>query len=122
MTRCSPFEVPHEFFTGKLETFLTCRALAEQFGTKIGSRSAEEFALVWIYQTLTQAESLTQAEVEQFMRALPEILARPSPFCRKLKKLTQEVILPTFCTALKDNRHFDKFSELRYINRLLKLI
>lgn len=122
LTQCSPLDAPPEFFVGKLETFLTCRALAEQFGTQIGSRSAEEFALVWIYQTLTQAESLTQAEVEQFIRILPEILARPFPFCRKFKQLAQEVILPTFCTALKDNRHFDKFSEFRYINRLLKLI
>ena len=122
LTQCSPLNAPPEFFVGKMETFLTCRALAEQFGTKIGSRSTEEFALVWIYQTLTQAESLTQAEVEQFMRALPEILERPFPFCRKFKQLAQEVILPTFCTALKDNLQFDKFSEFRYINRLLKLI
>ena len=122
LMQCSPFEVPKTFFVGKLETFLTCRALAEQFDTKIGSRSAEEFALVWIYQTLTQAESLTQAEMQQFIRALPEILARPFPFCRKLKQLTQEVVIPTFSAALKDNRQFEIISEFRYINRLLKLI
>ena len=122
LTQCSPFDAPKEFFVGKLETFLTCRALAEQFDIKIGSRSAEEFALVWIYQTLTQAEPLIQADVQQFIRALPEILARPFPICRKLKQLAQEVIIPSFGAALKNNFQFEKFSEVRYINRLLKLI
>ena len=50
LTQCSPLNLPEKFFVGKLETFLTCRAVAEKLGTKIGSKTAEEYALVWIYQ------------------------------------------------------------------------
>ena len=46
LTQCSPSNAPAEFFTDKLETFLTCRAVAEKFDIKIGERSAEEYALV----------------------------------------------------------------------------
>ena len=122
LTQCSPFDMPPEFFIGKLETFLTCRALAEKFSTQIGSRSAEEFALVWIYQTLANAEALTAAEVYQFIRALPEILARPFPFCRKIKILTQDFLIPTFCVELKSAEEFPKRSELMQLQKFLRLI
>ena len=122
LTQCSPFDAPQNFFTGKLEIFLTCRALAEFFDVRIGSKSAEEFALVWIYQTLTQAESLTHAEIFQFLRALPEILARPFPFCRKLKNLTQNVVLPSFCEEQKHLLNWQTRSELLNLQKFLKLI
>ena len=122
LTQCSPFDMPPKFFVGKLETFLTCRALAEKFNVQISSRSAEEFALVWIYQTLLQAESLTHAEISMLIRALPEILSRPFPFCLKLKKLVQDVIIPTFCDELKVKDGFPKRSELLYIRKLLHMM
>ena len=122
LTQCSPFDAPPEFFVGKLETFLTCRALAEKFGTQIGSRPAEEFALVWIYQTLANAASLTAAEVYQFVRALPEILARPFPLNRKIKILTQDFLIPTFCVELKAAEEFSKRSELLQLQKFLRLI
>ena len=122
LTQCSPVNAPPEFFVGKLEIFLTCRALAEMFDIKIGSRSAEEFALAWIYQTLTQAESLTNAEVRQFIRALPEILSRPFPLCRKLNQLTQEVVIPSFCEELKHLTEWQARSELLNLQKFLRLI
>ena len=122
LTQCSPVDAPPEFFVGKLEIFLTCRALAEMFDIKIGSRSAEEFALAWIYQTLTQAESLTNAEVRQFIRALPEILSRPFPLCRKLNQLTQEVVIPSFCEELKHLLEWQARSELFNLQKFLRLI
>ena len=122
LTQRSPFDAPADFFVGKLETFMTCRAVAEKLGIKIGSRSAEEFALVWIYQTLGQASSLTHAEIQQFIRALPEILARPFDFCRKVKKLAQDVVIPSFCATLKESYGYAEYSDLHYIQKLLSLI
>ena len=115
-----------KFFVGKLETFLTCRAVAEKFGIKIGDRSAEEFALALIYRTLV--EPIKYAEVQMFLKALPEILSRPFPICRELKELTQNHILPRFYEVLKngepikgDNRWKEYFNWL-YIQNLLSLI
>ena len=122
LTQTSPFDAPPDFFTGKLETFLTCRALAEVFGTQIGSRSAEEFALVWIAQTLLRAKSITTAEVRQFTRALPEILARPSPITRKLNHLTQEVLIPRFCAAHKVSHDWRARMEMLQLQKFLRLI
>ncbi|MBQ7454543.1 MAG: glycosyltransferase family 92 protein [Selenomonadaceae bacterium] len=122
LTQRSPFDAPKNFFVGKLEIFLTCRALAEMLNIKIDSRSAEEFALAWIYQTLVQAETLTQAEVYQFIRALPEILARPFPFCRKIKRLTQEVVIPTFSEELKVLQEWRDLFKMRQLQNFLRLI
>lgn len=122
LTQCSPFEAPPEFFVGKLETFLMCRALAELLGTKIGSRSAEEFALVWIYKTFDQGGILNHSEVQLFMNALPEILARPFPMCRKILQRTLDRVIPTLLEFLKIKFHYGAFTEIQYIRQLLKLI
>ena len=122
LTQRSPLDAPDEFFVGKLETFLTCRAVAEKLGVKIGSKTAEEYALVWIYQTLVKAEAITHAEIQQFIRALPKILARPFPLCKKLKTLTQESVIPSFCEALKNVLEFGARTELLQLQKLLRLI
>lgn len=122
LTQRSPFNAPPEFFVGKLETFLTCRAVAELLNIKIGSRSAEEYALAWIYQTLAQADSLTHTEIYQFLNVLPELLARPFPFCQKLNRLTQEVVIPSFCEALKNLYDWSARADMLRIQKFLRLI
>ena len=118
-------------FVGKLETFLTCRAVAEKFQIKIGEHFAEEYALALIYRTLLKANPLTHAEVQQFFKALPEILTRPFPICKEIKTLTQDNILPRFCEALKNEYICDtRFqeddwkvrSDMVYVQQLLRLI
>ena len=115
---------------GKLETFLTCSAVAKKFQLKIGEHSAEEIALAWIYQTIVKADSLSYAEIQQFLRTLPDILTRPFPICKDIKDLTQNNIIPRFCEALKSNK--DNFSNSTeawrvrahaiYLQKLLSLI
>ena len=122
LTQRSPIDAPSDFFTDKLETFLTCRALAEHFGTKIGNKTAEEYALIWIYQTLVKGEKITHAEIQQFMRALPEILARPFPLCKKIKTLTQDYVIPGFCEAFKNVFEWGARAELIQLQKFLRLI
>ena len=127
LTQCSPLEAPAEFFNGKLETFLTCRALAEKLGTNIGEKTAEEYSLVWIYLFLLKSAQVTRAEIQAFMRALPEILARPFPICKKINQATYDKFLPLFCEALKSGdlkKHYDWFEREQwlYVQKLLRLI
>ena len=127
LTQYAPSSAPPEFFVDKLETFLTCRAVAEKLGTKIGEYSAEGIALALIYRTLM--EPLTYAEAQQFMKALPEILSRPFvPFCRELKDFAQNNLLPVLCESLKNGNVMEGTpdwmarADWLYIQKLLRLI
>ena len=122
LTQSSPFDAPAEFFIGKLETFLTCRALAEKFGTKIGDKSAEEYALVWIYQTLNKDGVLTYADLQFFINALPEILVRPFPLCKKILQVFSTNILPAMRDAAKNLKTWKNYNNLRLLQRLLNSI
>ena len=122
LTQNSPLDAPTDFFVGKLETFLTCRALAEQFGIKIGNKSAEEYALVWIYQTLVKADSMTQAEIQQFVRDLPEILSCPFPMSRRIKTLTQDLLIPNFCELFKSIFDTEEYCKMLQLQKFLRLI
>ena len=119
LTQCSPFDAPPDFFFDKLETFLTCRDLAEKFAVKIGSRSAEEYALVWIQQCFTKNNRFTHAELQLFISALPEILARPFPLSKKLNQIAREKIFPVIYSDLKSAMEWSGFYDFNYIHRLL---
>ena len=122
LTQYVPSAAPETFFEDKLETFLTCRALAEKLRTKIDNITAEEYAFAWIYTTFIRAKSMDCAEMEMFMRALPEILARPFPICNKINNLTRNELIPSFCEDLKRKFDWSLHSELSYIQKLLHLI
>ncbi|MBR1646873.1 MAG: glycosyltransferase family 92 protein [Selenomonadaceae bacterium] len=112
LTQQSPFAVPAEFFAGKLETFLTCRKLAEVFGTRIGNKSAEEYALVWIYQTLDTDGILTYAELQLLLSELPALLNRPFPVAKKIAQLFSEKFLPAMISVTKSAKISGTWQEL----------
>ena len=118
LTQRSPFDAPQEFFADKLETFLTCRSLAEAFAVKIGERSAEEYALVWIYRLMSTAR-VTYTDLQLFLSDLPEILARPFPLCKKLNQIAREKIFPVIYKDLAAELAWDGFYDYNYIHRLL---
>ena len=110
----------------KMETFLTCRAVAEEFQIKIGDTFAEEIALAWIYRTLP--EMTTRAQVQMFLRALPEILSRPFPVCKEILRLTQSEVIPTLRETLKNGdvmtggEDWKRRADWQYVQKLLRLI
>ncbi|MBR4384801.1 MAG: glycosyltransferase family 92 protein, partial [Selenomonadaceae bacterium] len=122
LTQCSPFAAPPEFFTGKLETFLTCRKLAEVFGTQIGNKSAEEYALVWIYQTLNTDGVLTYADLQLFVEELPEILSRPFPVAKKIAQLFSGRVLFAMAESAKLSRPWKELKDINFLQRMLNLI
>ena len=122
LTAKSPFNVPPEFFAGKLETFLTCRKLAQVLDVRIGNRSAEEFALVWIYQLLNTDGALTYADLQLFLDEVPEILSRPLPTARKVMQTFQERVLPSMAELAKFGRPWKELKDIKYLQRMLNLI
>ena len=122
LTQCSPFDAPAEFFVDKLETFLTCRRLAQHFGTRIGNFSAEEYALVWLYQNITQTTAFAYAEFQLLLDELPDILARPFPLCKEILQVIRENLVPLFVTALKDRTVWGARHELLRLQKFLTLL
>ena len=110
-------------YVGKLETLLTCQALAKKLEIKLGERSAEEIALVLICQTLMDVKQITNLEIRQFIKALLDILSRPFPICENIRRLVQSDLLPDFDMRLRrDWYSWPEHYELDYIQKLLRLI
>ena len=119
LTQRSPFDAPHEFFIGKLETFLTCRAVAELLDVKIGGRSAEEYALAWIYRTLNQNGALTYADLQLFVDVLPDLMTRPFPLAKKTIQAFAAKLLPVMQDAARNFQTWKDYNNLRRLQRLL---
>ena len=122
LMQCSPLDAPTEFFAGKLETFLTCRALAEKLAIKIGNKTAEEYALVWIYQTLNKDNVLTYSELQLLIEALPEILSRPFPLAKKIVQTFPPRILFVMNDSARNSLKWSDYKQFRYLQGLLKSI
>ena len=106
----------------KMETFLTCRAVAEKFQIKIGDTFAEEIALVWIHKTLSRDDDLTFADLELLIDVLPEILSRPFPLTKKILQIFLSRGLPAMLISLKNSQRFTDYKNLSYLQRFLKAI
>lgn len=76
-------------YSGKMETFLTCRAVADYLKTKLKddtqAKFYEEVALKAILKSF--AGPVSTAEKELFNRELPELLKLPYPVVEELRKL-----------------------------------
>ncbi|MBR1646874.1 MAG: glycosyltransferase family 92 protein [Selenomonadaceae bacterium] len=122
LTQQSPFDVPAEFFTDKLETFLTCRKLAEVFGTRIGNKTAEEYALVWIYQSFVTRHPFNYAELQLLLNELPALLKRPFPLCRKILRLVDEKLFPLIDESLKQAQNWGGLYYMNFTRQILNSI
>ena len=107
---------------GKPETFLTCRAVAEKFGIKIGDRSAEEFALVRIYQLLMKCDSWDYADAQLLFDVAGEIVSRPFPLAKKILKLFSVRALPVMIDIAKNSKAWGDYKNYRNLKRLLDSI
>ena len=106
----------------KLETFLTCRALAEKFQIKIGDSLAEEFALARIHQSLSRDSTLIFAELQLLIDVLPEIISRPFPLAKKILQIFSTRILPAMLQTTKISRHWRDYKIYLKLQRFLKVI
>ena len=76
-----PSDAPSDFYAGKMETFLTCRALSNYLDDK----SFEEAALKAISKTLET--SLSPADKGLLNQELPELLKLTYPVVEQLRKV-----------------------------------
>lgn len=80
-------DTPIEFYAGKMETFLTCRAVAAYLQTKLADNSQakffEEESLKAILKTF--ASPISVADKGLFDKELPELLKLPYPVIKEIK-------------------------------------
>ena len=111
-----------ESLDGKLETFLTCRAVAEKFQIKIGEHSAEEIALARIHQILSEGTVLIYSDMQLLIEVLPEILSRPFPLAKKFSQTFALKIFPTMINTAINSKMWREHKNLRSLQRLLESI
>ena len=101
-----------------LETFLTCRAVAE----KLGDNMAEEYSLMQIHQVLVTENTLPYADSQLLIKALPDILPRPFKVIKNIIKIFSQKFLPVMIEINKNEGDWINVIVLRYLQRLLNSI
>ena len=101
-----------------LETFLTCRDVAE----KLGDNMAEEYSLMQIHKILDTENSMTYADAQLLISVLPDILPRPFKIVKNVVKLFALKFLPAMIEVNKNEINWKKVKGLHYLRRLLSSI
>lgn len=112
--------VPEEFFTGKLETFLTCRTVAgilrRNFPQDNRGRRLEELALIAINRT--HHTKMSFGEIMMMLNALPQLLVLPYPVIANIHKncmnFTQQLM-----TDFRRAARWERFADMSNYQELL---
>lgn len=111
---------PQKFYAGKMETFLTCRAVAAYLQSRITDSTPakffEEAALKAILRAIFQ---MTFADARLFLRELPKLLKLPYPVIKDLRQVAIDII-PQMMNVMKTASLWREFVELDYLQELLK--
>lgn len=111
---------PPEFYAGKMETFLTCRAVAAYLQTKLinpaPAKFYEEAALVAILNSISQ---MSFADARLLLTELPELLKLPYPVVDALRNACIQFI-PQLEEPFHRANLWMEIVELDYVKRLLQ--
>ncbi|MBE8954360.1 MAG: glycosyltransferase family 92 protein [Quinella sp. 2Q5] len=112
---------PPEFFAGKMETFLTCRAVAAYLRTQLPDDSpAKFFEEVALKAMLRSFDGMSFADARLFLRELPTLLMLPYPVVADIRRAAFHII-PLLMNTFRINIMWRDYAELDYIRDLLKL-
>ena len=111
---------PPQFYAGKMETFLTCRAVSSYLKKKLTddapAKFFEEASLKAILKSLN-GMSLTDARL--LLSELPAILNLPYPVVNDVRIACLNII-PQMMNVMHLNERLKDYSELEYLRRLLQ--
>lgn len=113
---------PPQFYAGKMETFLTCRAVASYLQTRLTddapAKLFEEAALKAILKSFA---GMSLADARLLLRELPNLLSLPYPVVKELRGASLNIILQLM-NIMRLNSMWRDYVELDYLQNLLKLI
>ena len=112
---------PQDFYTGKLETFLTCRAAGSYLKPRVADEDSAKFLEETSLKAIVKAlfSGMVLADALLMIRELPELLRLPYPAVKELRVAGSQIIF-----QLKDffriNSLWKEFVELDYLQDFLK--
>ena len=111
---------PPQFYAGKMETFLTCRAVAAYLQKRLTDATPtkffEEAALKAILKSFG---GMSMADARLFLRELPNLLSLPYPAVKDLRQAAIDII-PQILNVFRLNCMLRNYFELDYLQDLLK--
>ena len=111
---------PPQFYAGKLETFLTCRAVAAYLQTKLtDDKPAKFFEEASLNAVLKSMINLTFADAQLLLSELPNLLTLPYPAVNELRGACLNIV-PQMAEFMHLRGRWGEFAELNYIQRLLQ--
>ena len=111
---------PQDFYAGKMETFLTCRAVASYLKTKLTDDApAKFFEEASIQAILKSLNAMTFADARLLIRELPNLLTLPYPVVKDLKNFSLQII-SQLMNVMHLNNMWKDYVELDYIQDLLR--
>ncbi len=111
---------PPEFYRGKMETFLTCRAVSSMLKSKlVDDAPAKFFEEASIKAIIKAFNGMSFADALLLIRELPDLLSLPYPAVKDLCAAVINII-PQLMNVMHLNNMWKDFVELDYLQRLLK--
>ena len=113
-------DTPPDFYRGKMETFLTCRAAAAYLKTKLTDDApAKFFEEASLTAILRAFNGMSFADSRLLLRELPNLLRLPYPAVKDLRKASLQII-PQMMDIMHLNNLWKDYVELDYIQEFLK--
>ncbi len=112
---------PPDFYRGKLETFLTCRAVASYLQTRLTDSAPAKFFEEAALKAIPRAfYGMNLADARLFLRELPALLSLKYPAVDEVRRATLQII-PQLKNAFHMNYMYRDYVETDYLQDLLKL-
>ena len=112
---------PPQFYAGKMETFLTCRAVASYLKTKLADDTpAKFFEEASLKAILKSVNGMTFADARLLIRELPNLLTLPYPVVKDLRNFSLQLI-PQLMSTMRMNLMWKDYVEMDFIRDLIKI-
>lgn len=112
---------PPQFYAGKMETFLTCRAVASYLKTKLADNALpglfEEASIKAILKTV--ASGISFADMRLLVKEMPLLMTLPYPAAKEIRKVVSQFI-PQMADIFHLNNMWKDYAEFDYLNDFLK--
>lgn len=112
---------PPQFYAGRMETFLTCRAVASYLKTKLADNAAakcfEEASLKAVLKTI--ASGISFADMRLLVKEMPVLVTLPYPAAKEIRKVVLQFI-PQMADVFHLNNMWKDFAEFDYLNDFLR--
>ena len=115
---------PQDFYRGKMETFLTCRAVSSYLQTTLpdaAKAQAKFFEEASLKAILRSFGGMTLPDARLFLKELPQLLSLPYPVVKDIRQAALYIIPRMMDMFHLNNVMWKDYVELDYIQDLLKL-